>query len=65
MRDELLDGELFDTLWEAKVLCGARVKMYNTVRPIFYISESATPNQVFFLFLVFLLQIQMWHSSHR
>jgi len=33
LRDELLDGELFDTLWEAKVLCGRWVRAYNTVRP--------------------------------
>ena len=26
MRDELLNGELIDTLWEAKVLCGNYVQ---------------------------------------
>ena len=33
MRDELLNRELFDTLWEAKTLCGRWVRQYNTVRP--------------------------------
>jgi len=33
MRDELLNRELIDTLWEAKVLCAAWVRKYNTERP--------------------------------
>ena len=33
MRDELLNGELFDTLLEAKVIVGEWVKHYNKVRP--------------------------------
>jgi transposase InsO family protein len=33
MRDELLNRELFDTLGEAKTLCGRWVTQYNTVRP--------------------------------
>jgi putative transposase len=30
MRDELLDREPIDTLWEVKVLCGNWVRQYNT-----------------------------------
>ena len=33
MRDELLNGELFDTLLEAKVIVGQWVKEYNEFRP--------------------------------
>ena len=33
LRDELLDGELFDTLLEAKVLVECWRRHYNTVRP--------------------------------
>ncbi len=33
LRDELLDGELFDTLLEAKVLVERWRRHYNTVRP--------------------------------
>lgn len=33
MRDELLNGEIFDTLWEAKVLIEGWKKEYNTIRP--------------------------------
>ena len=33
LRDELLNGEVFDTLWEAKVLTEAWRKEYNHVRP--------------------------------
>jgi putative transposase len=33
IRDELLDRELEDSLWETKTLCGQWVKQYNTVRP--------------------------------
>ena len=33
MRDELLKGELIGALWGAKVLCGNRVKKYNTAQP--------------------------------
>jgi len=32
-RDELLNGEIFDTAWEAKVLVEEWRKTYNTVRP--------------------------------
>jgi putative transposase len=32
-RDELLNQELFDTLWEAQILVGRWRKEYNTVRP--------------------------------
>ena len=32
-RDELLNGELFDTLWEAKVLIEQWRRHYNTMRP--------------------------------
>jgi putative transposase len=32
-RDELLNGELFDTLWEAQVLIEQWRRQYNTVRP--------------------------------
>ena len=33
MRDELLNGEIFDTLWEAKVVTEQWRKHYNTMRP--------------------------------
>ena len=33
LRDELLNGELFDTLWEAKVLLEQWRREYNTFRP--------------------------------
>ena len=33
LRDELLNGEIFDTLWEAKVLTEAWRREYNHVRP--------------------------------
>jgi putative transposase len=33
MRDELLNGELFDTLLEAKVIVGQWVNHYNKIRP--------------------------------
>jgi putative transposase len=33
LRDELLNGELFDTLWEAQVLLEQWRREYNTVRP--------------------------------
>lgn len=33
LRDELLNLEIFDTLWEAKVLVERWRKHYNTVRP--------------------------------
>jgi transposase InsO family protein len=33
MKDELLNRELIDTLWEAKTLCGQWVRQYNTVKP--------------------------------
>jgi len=33
LRDELLNGELFETLWEAQVLVEAWRKQYNEVRP--------------------------------
>lgn len=33
LRDELLNGEIFDTLWEAKVLTEAWRREYNQVRP--------------------------------
>ena len=33
LRDELLRGELFDTLWEAKVLIERWRQEYNTIRP--------------------------------
>jgi transposase InsO family protein len=33
LRDELLNGEIFDTLWEAKVLTEAWRKDYNQMRP--------------------------------
>ena len=33
MRDELLNGEIFDTLWEAEVMTRQWVKTYNTIRP--------------------------------
>ena len=33
LRDELLNGELFETLWEAQVLVEAWRKQYNKVRP--------------------------------
>jgi transposase InsO family protein len=33
LRDELLNGEIFDTLWEAKVLTEAWRQEYNQVRP--------------------------------
>jgi transposase InsO family protein len=33
LRDELLNGELFDTLWEARVLMEGWRREYNTVRP--------------------------------
>jgi len=33
LRDELLNGEIFDTLWEAKVLIEQWRREYNTVRP--------------------------------
>ncbi len=33
MRDELLNGEIFDTILEAKVITERRRKTYNTVRP--------------------------------
>ena len=32
-RDELLNRELFDTLWEAQILIAGWRKEYNTVRP--------------------------------
>ena len=33
LRDELLNGELFDTLWEAQVLLEQWRREYNAVRP--------------------------------
>lgn len=33
LRDELLEREIFDTLWEAKVIIERRRREYNTVRP--------------------------------
>lgn len=33
MRDEFLNGELFDTLWEAQVLTKRWIHYYNTIRP--------------------------------
>jgi putative transposase len=33
LRDELLEREIFDTLWEAKVLIERWRRDYNTVRP--------------------------------
>jgi putative transposase len=33
MRDELLNGEEFDSLLEARVVIGAWVEEYNTLRP--------------------------------
>ena len=33
LRDELLNAELFDTLWEAKVLVEQWRREYNTLRP--------------------------------
>ena len=33
MRDELLNGEILDTLLEAQVIVGQWVKDYNTFRP--------------------------------
>lgn len=33
LRDELLNGEIFDTLWEAQVLLEQWRREYNTVRP--------------------------------
>jgi len=33
LRDELLNGEIFDTLLEAKVLIERCRKEYNTIRP--------------------------------
>ena len=33
LRDELLNAELFDTLWEAQVLIEQWRREYNTVRP--------------------------------
>ena len=33
LRDELLEREIFDTLWEAKVLIERWRREYNTVRP--------------------------------
>ena len=33
LRDELLNPEIFDTLWEAKVLIERWRKEYNTIRP--------------------------------
>lgn len=33
MRDEFLNGELFDTLWEAQVLTERWIRYYNTIRP--------------------------------
>ena len=32
LRDELLNGEISDTLWEAKVLIEQRWREYNTIR---------------------------------
>ena len=33
MRDELLNGEIFDTMAEARVLIERRRAYYNTIRP--------------------------------
>jgi transposase InsO family protein len=33
LRDELLDGEIFDTMYEAKVIIGQWRNEYNTIRP--------------------------------
>ena len=33
MRDELLNGEIFDTMAEARVLIGRWRTYYNTIRP--------------------------------
>ncbi len=33
LRDELLNGEIFDTLWEAKVLIEGWRRDYNSIRP--------------------------------
>ena len=33
MRDEFLNGEIFDTMWEAEVLTKIWVQEYNTKRP--------------------------------
>lgn len=33
MRDEFLNGELFDTLWEAQVLTERWIRYYNMIRP--------------------------------
>jgi len=33
LRDELLDRELFDTLWEVKVLVECWRQTYNRIRP--------------------------------
>jgi putative transposase len=33
LRDELLDRELFDTLWEVKVLTERWRQIYNRIRP--------------------------------
>ena len=33
LRDELLNGEIFDTLWEAKVLIENCTREYNRFRP--------------------------------
>ena len=32
-RDEFLTGELFDTVWEARVLAEEWRRVYNTIRP--------------------------------
>ena len=33
MRDELLNGEIFDTIWEAEILTRRWFHTYNTIRP--------------------------------
>jgi transposase InsO family protein len=33
MRDELLNREVMDTLWEARILCGKRVRQYTAAKP--------------------------------
>jgi transposase InsO family protein len=47
LRDELLEREIFDTLWEAKVLIERWRQEYNTVRPHSSLSyRSPTPEAV-------------------
>jgi len=46
LRDNLLDGEYFYSLWEARVIVGQWVKHYNHIRPVSALGYRPTAPQI-------------------